>query len=75
MRINDRKRTGCAWQIIPWDRVPKMIGGSSEQSDSLCKFSEGFRAFSVMSAVISQYPDENLTPLRQKKLAGISIGV
>ena len=59
-------------KMISWDRVPKMIRGSSEHSDSLRKFSEGFRAFSDISAVISQYPDENLKPLRQKKLAGIA---
>ena len=44
-----RKRRDCAWQIIPWDRVPKMIGGLRKRSDSLRKFSEGFREFSVFT--------------------------
>ena len=30
-RFSDfQKRRGCVWQMISWDRVPKMIGGSSK---------------------------------------------
>ena len=40
--------------------------------DCLPKFAGGFQTFSGMNEANSPNPDENLTPLCQTKLAGIS---
>ena len=80
MRVNDSSSRKIIrfWKETRLCLANDILGPISEDDRRIfgnvrivCKFSEHFRALSDMSAVIPQYPDKNLTPLRQKKLAGI----
>ena len=75
--------TVLLWNILRLSKkkrlcLTKDILGSSSQDDwrifgIVRTVLISFRAFLDMSAAILQYPDENLTPFCEKKLAGIQI--